>query len=537
MRGKQAAMSEILTVSSVTKSFGAIEALRGVSFTLAKGEVRALCGENGAGKSTFVKILMGVYRPDSGTIAVNGAAQDIRTPNVAQGLGLALVAQELSLAPHLSILDNIWLGSQRVPFFHRVGGLRRDAKEALALLGAGEYDLDQSVGTLTIGQRQIVEIARLIARDAQVLVLDEPTATLSDVEIARIFEAIKALKAEGRSVLYITHRLNEVFEICDSVSIFRNGAHVITKPTSEVSREGLIEHMLGRKLGEMYPDPHVIKQSQPPLLVESLSVPGAVHNFSMIAERGEIVCIAGQVGSGAQRVVRSLAGLVPDASGRVVVAGRPLKLSSAPASVKRGIFFISEDRAGEGVFLNRSVLENLIPLHLRKTRIAGLLSWWRLREIGRVQAARVRVDRAKHSAPARDLSGGNQQKLLFGRAIDPTDPAVNNRTNSSEQLSAPPSSNAQSKSSSPSILLMNEPTRGVDVGARSEIYQIMREFCDRGCCIVMTSSDLEEVVGMADTVITMFRGSKVAQYRRVDISMARILADITHPEVRPADAA
>jgi ABC-type sugar transport system ATPase subunit len=530
-------MSEILTVSGVSKSFGPVQALRDISFALAKGEVRALCGENGAGKSTFVKILMGVYHPDNGTIAVDGKIHDIRAPNIAQGLGLALVAQELSLAPHLSIFDNIWLGSQRVPFFHRVSALRRDAKAALALLGADGYDLDRPVGTLAIGQRQIVEIARLIARNAQVLILDEPTATLSDVEIARIFEAIKALKAEGRSVIYITHRLNEVFEICDSVSVFRNGTHIVTKPTSKLGRDSLIEQMLGRSLEDMYPSPRIGELSEPPLLVDSLCVPGAVNDFSMAAQRGEIVCIAGQVGSGAQRVVRSLAGLVPNASGRLVVAGRPLKLGSVPACVKRGIFFISEDRAGEGVFLNRTILENLIPLQLRKMRVAGFLSWRRLRNVGRAQAARVGVDVAKYSVPARNLSGGNQQKLLFGRAIDVNinASALKHRTGSARQFNRISSSNAPS--TSPFILLMNEPTRGVDVGARSEIYRIMREFCDNGCCIVMTSTDLEEVVGMADTVITMFRGNKVRQYRRNEISMGRILADITHPDVRSAGVA
>jgi ABC-type sugar transport system ATPase subunit len=530
-------MSEILAVSGITKNFGAVEALRGVSFSLGKGEVRALCGENGAGKSTFVKILMGVHRPDGGTIALNGVVRDIRTPQMAQSLGLALVAQELSLAPHLSVLDNIWLGSLRVPLFHRVGVLRRDAKAALAILGAGDYDLDRPVGTFTIGQRQIVEIARLIALDAHILVLDEPTATLSDVEISRIFAALKALKAEGRSVIYVTHRLGEVFEICDSVTVLRNGTHIVTKPTSGIDRNALIEHMLGRKLDDMYPAPHVAEHGQSPLVVEQLSVPGAVRDFSMVAERGEILCIAGQIGSGAQRVVRSLAGLVHEASGRVTVAGRQLRLGSVPASVKRGIFFISEDRAGEGVFLNRSVLENLVASQLPKQRIAGILSWRRLRATGRAQAARVGMDRAKNFALARELSGGNQQKLLFGRAVDVSvtdDKRSTNRTQLPAQETPP---HATAKTPSPFILLMNEPTRGVDVGARGEIYRIMREFCDRGCSIVMTSSDLEEVIGMADVVITMFRGRKVGHYRGRDISMGTILADITHPQAAVENAA
>jgi ribose transport system ATP-binding protein/rhamnose transport system ATP-binding protein len=516
------AMPNILTVEDITKDFGAVRALQGVSFSLAKGEVRALCGENGAGKSTLVKILMGVHRPDSGTIAVNGVVHDIRSPHVAQSLGLALVAQELSLAPHLSVLDNIWLGSGRVPLFHRRAALRRDAKAALATLGVGDYELDRPVGTLSIGQRQIVEIARLIARDARILILDEPTATLSDVEIARIFSALKALKAEGRSVIYITHRLGEVFEICDTVTVLRNGTHIVTQPSSSIGRDTLIELMLGRKLEEMYPALHVGDEGQPPLVVEGLSVPGAVRGFSMVAKNGQILCIAGQLGSGAQQIVRSLAGLVPDARGNVLVSGTPLRLGSVPRGVRRGIFFISEDRAGEGVFLNRSALENLIALQLPKHSRAGILSWRKLRSAGRAQAKRVSVDDTKIGALARELSGGNQQKLLFGRAID---------------VSSLEGDHSRPAGRSPRILLMNEPTRGVDVGARGEIYRIMREFCERGCAIIMTSSDLEEVVGMADTVITMFRGRKVGQYRGSEISMGTILADITHPQPASSEAA
>ncbi len=538
-------MSDILSVAGVTKDFGAVQALRGVSLSLARGEVRALCGENGAGKSTLVKILMGVYRPDGGTIEVDGLVRDIRTPQIAQSLGLALVAQELSLAPHLSVLDNIWLGSRRVPMFHRRAALRKDAEAALARLGAGDFDLDRPVGTFTIGQRQIIEIARLIARDARILILDEPTATLSDVEIARMFDALRGLKAEGRSVIYVTHRLGEIYQICDSVTVLRNGAHIATQPLSDVKRAAVIELMLGRKLEDMYPVPHVADLGQAPLIVESLSVPGVVHDFSMIAEKGQIVCIAGQVGSGAQRVVRALAGLVPEARGKVLIGGSPLRLGSVRDGMKRGLFFISEDRAGEGLFLNHSTLENLLALRISAHGKFGILRWRDLRSVGRLLAQGIGVDLKKIDDPARDLSGGNQQKLLFGRGLEPeflkNSPLVvadkdQVGTSDTRGSSAPKSSRQSPRKRPPFILLLNEPTRGVDVGARGEIYRIMREFCERGATIVMTSSDLEEVVGMADTVITMFRGRKVGQYRTGGISMGTILADITHPQAALGEA-
>ena len=307
-------MKEVLAARDLSKSFGAVQALRGVSLSLGEGEIRAICGENGAGKSTLVKLLMGIHQPDSGTIALDGTVQEVHTPKQAHGLGLALVAQELSLAPHLSVLDNIWLGSGAVPFFHRRAKLREKAAQALEMLGV-EIDLDVPVGQLTLGQRQVVEIARLIARDARVLILDEPTATLSDVEIERTFAVLRALRSQGRSVLYITHRLGEVFEICDTVTVLRNGEHVATRPTAEMSRRDLIELMLGQSFEEMYPTRDEKRSASGGLVIENLSVPGIVNSFSMIARRGEIVCVAGQIGSGATAVIRALAGLVPEATG------------------------------------------------------------------------------------------------------------------------------------------------------------------------------------------------------------------------------
>jgi ribose transport system ATP-binding protein/rhamnose transport system ATP-binding protein len=224
-----------------------------VSFRLGRGEIRALCGENGAGKSTLVKILMGIVQPDSGSIALNGQIQVVREPQQAQAAGLGLVAQELSLAPHLSILDNIWLGSAEVPFLHRRAKFRMRAQQALAMLGLADWDLDRPVSSLTIGQRQLIEIARLLARDARVLILDEPTATLSDADIERILGILKSLRAQGRSILYITHRLGEVFELCDSVTVLRNGQHVATEPVNQVTRKHLVEQMLGRSFEDMYP--------------------------------------------------------------------------------------------------------------------------------------------------------------------------------------------------------------------------------------------------------------------------------------------
>jgi ABC-type sugar transport system ATPase subunit len=324
------------------------------------------------------------------------------------------------------------------------------------------------------------------------------------MEIDRIFTALRALKQEGRAVIYITHRLGEVFEICDSVTVLRNGEHVVTTKVAAIDRGQLVSLMLGRPLQTMYPASSPVMGNHPVLTVENLSVPGVLRDWSMIAPRGKVLCIAGQIGSGAQHVTRALAGLVPEATGKVTVNGAPLRLGSVPRALSRNVLFISEDRAAEGLFLGRTVLENLIVLRLKAHVRLGLLTWRELRALATRLAARVGIDGRRLRARVDELSGGNQQKLLFGRSLERAVPGV---------------------------LLMNEPTRGVDVGSRAEIYLLMREFCEMGYTLVMTSSDLEEVVGISDAVITMYRGRRVAHYDGGKLPIGRILADITHPPV------
>jgi ABC-type sugar transport system ATPase subunit len=491
----------VLAVAGVSKRFGPNTVLKEVSLALEAGEVRAVCGENGAGKSTLVKLITGLYSPDEGAVCVDDRPVAVTGPQHAQELGIALVAQELSLAPALSVLDNIWLGNRKVPLFHRREELRSRARIALDKIGLGDISLDTPASALSIGRRQLVEIARMLTRDARVFILDEPTATLSDVEIERIFAALRALKAEGKSIIYITHRLGEVFDICDTVSVLRNGELVGTSSTKEIDRGALMQMMLGRSLGEMYPAWETIRGG-PMLTVRNLAVPPLVTSFDLTAERGTVTCLAGQVGSGAITVLRALAGLTPGASGDIRILDKPMRLRSVARAHAANVKFISEDRAGEGIFLRLSAGQNLIATKLKEYTTLGVLARRGLRAMAAKLAVAVGVDRKRLRSPADEQSGGNPQKLAFGRWIGGDEPGV---------------------------LLMNEPTRGVDVGARAEIYRLIRQFCDRGYCVVMASSDIEEVLGMADVVVSMYRGRQVAKYRRGEADMQRVLADITHP--------
>ena len=490
----------LLDISNVTKRFGPNTVLRDVSLSIAAGEIRAVCGENGAGKSTLIKIVSGVHALDEGEIAIEGSLARIDSPADAQREGIAVVSQELSLAPNLSVLDNIWLGHARTPFFHRRRDLRRRAEAALREVGLDDVAIDAQVQDLGVGQRQLVEIARLLARDARIMILDEPTATLSDVEIERVFRALRLLKAKGRAILYITHRLGEVFEICDSVTVLRNGECVGTEKIGAIDRPRLISMMLGREMDELYPTGEAARHDAA-LVVRDLRAPNTLFGFDFTAEAGAVTCLAGQIGSGATEALRALAGLDPYASGRVSIRGAPYRLRSVHRARAENVRFVSEDRAGDGIFLRLTVAENLLARRLREHGRFGFLRAGAMRATARALAELTKVDASRLNAPAGELSGGNQQKLAFGRLFDEGPPGV---------------------------LLLNEPTRGVDVGARAEIYRLVKRFCAAGWCVVLASSDLEEALGMGDRIVTVYRGRVVATYPRGGIDMHRLLGDITH---------
>ncbi|HET7717430.1 MAG TPA: sugar ABC transporter ATP-binding protein [Bauldia sp.] len=486
-------------VRGVTKAFGPIVALDEVSFALRSGEIHALVGHNGAGKSTLVKVLAGVVSPDRGEVMVGGKPMVLRSPRQAQAAGIAVVEQELSLVPSLTVLDNILLGRvdagahSRGAFLDRIRGL-------LSQLGLSNVRLGTVVEDLSMAERQLVEIARALSRDARILILDEPTATLGEREIERVFAGVRKLVAEGRSVIFVSHRLGEVLALCSQVTVLRDGRMIASRPAAELSRDSIVKLMLGEvsEKSDVRVRDGGVREGL--VVIDGLSVPGQVEDFALRANGGEIVAIAGQVGSGASEVLRALGGLIPDARGRVTIAGRPMRLGAPQRSIRGGAVFASNDRKGEGLFLHQSVARNLLATRLKAVSRGGFVSRREFTALAQRLAGLIGFDRKRLGAAAETLSGGNQQKVFLGRCI--------------EQQAAV-------------LLLFDEPTRGVDVGGRADIHNLVRHAASTGACIIFVSSELDEILDLADTVVTMFSGRITRIGRRREMTAAGILAEIT----------
>jgi ABC-type sugar transport system ATPase subunit len=493
----------LLEVTDLSKSFGPVRAVQGLSLDVRAGEVHAVCGHNGAGKSTLVKALVGLVKPDEGTIRFGGEEISLRNPLDAQGHGIALVNQELSLVPELSVEDNIFLGGLDVPLLYRRRRLSQHARTVLDQLGLRHVHLGTPVETLSIGERQLVEIARLLVRDARLLILDEPTATLSKPEIERVFRATRDLVAQGRSVIFVSHRLDEVFELCDRVTVLRDGRRVGTHEIHEIDRRALIELMLGEMEGAkaMEEHEHTRPGSGEPLVeIRRLTVPGDVEDVSLVLESGLITGLAGQVGSGTSTILRALGGLVPGVSGTVEVRGRPVLLNTPRRAVEAGVLYIPNDRQREGLFRGQTGERNRTVARLgRLSRLGGLLRR-RAHRAARTLAEMAGVPVERLGSPAGSLSGGNQQKVLLGRALELEGTA---------------------------LLALDEPTRGVDVGGRADIHDLVRAAARKGTAVIFSSTELDEVLDLADVVVTIFHGRIVSVVPRDEASASAILADMT----------
>jgi L-arabinose transport system ATP-binding protein len=490
----------LLAFESVSKSFGAVRALSGVSFALGAGEVRALLGENGAGKSTLLKALSGAHAPDSGSIRIEGQEQHFTSTQDAFRAGVAVIYQELQLVPELSVAENLLLGQlpARAGF---VDARARDtrARELLARLGL-EIEPGTRLGSLSLGQRQMVEIGKALARGARILAFDEPTSSLSQRETERLFELIRELSASGHAILYVTHRMDEVFAVCTSATVLRDGALVKTfdrldhAPRASVAAE-IVRSMVGRELSDVH-GWSAREIGAPRLELRSLEGPGLTAPCSLDVRRGEIVGLFGLVGAGRTELLRLVYGVARRTNGRILVDGQPVDPRSPRDAIAAGIVLAPEDRKKEGIVPVRSVLENInLSARRRNLKFGTLLdSAWE-RQNAALHIQQLAIKTPSPATPVRNLSGGNQQKVILARWL----------------------------SESIKILLLDEPTRGIDVGARAEIYRIVQELAKSGVAVLMVSSDLPEVLGLSDRVLVMREGRIARELARREASEEEVL--------------
>ena len=493
-----AANAPILKITGLVKSFGPIRALRGVDFELRRGEIHALAGENGAGKSTLMNVIDGILAPDSGEIRLDGQVVTIKSPAMAQKLGIGFVHQEIALCPDVSVAENIFMAttnSSRAPLMN-YADLRTRAADILRRLG--DIDPAALVRTLSISQQQLVEIAKALTLDCRVLILDEPTAALTEREAKVLFEIMHTLAAQGISIIYITHRMAEIFENCDRVTVFRDGQYITTMNVADTSPGAVVGAMVGRVIDELYPAKQRAEDRSDEVIldVKGLGEARRFRDVSFAVRKGEILGLAGLIGAGRSEIVKGICRLEGEITGDVRLAGRLLALRHYADSVAEGLVYLSEDRKGDGLFLDMSIASNVSALRLRQiASAAGIIDDGREAAQAQRLGARLNLKYGNVGQPVSALSGGNQQKVAFAKML-----SVN-----------------------PKVVFLDEPTRGVDVGAKAEIHRILRDLATRGVGVVVISSELPELIGVCDRVLVVREGRIAGEVSGPDMTEDRII--------------
>lgn len=491
-------MEDVLRAEGITKRFPGVLAVDQVNLNLRHGEILALVGENGAGKSTLMQILGGALRPDEGKIYLEDRLVSFYSPEAAIRAGISMVFQELSLVGSLSIAENIFANRQPVGPLNNVRWrqLYRETEDFLGRFGLS-LNPRRLVKHLSMGQQQILEILKAISTGPKVLILDEPTSPLTESESATLFDTIRKLQAQGLSVIYITHKLFEVFKIASRVVVLRDGRYVDSRRVSEVSEADLVAMMVGREISNLYGNPTQAKPEKSYFSVEGLSRKGTFADISFELRRGEILGIAGLVGAGRTEIGKSIFGAEPADSGHIYLEGKELSITRPSEAIEMGIAYLTEDRKSTGLFLTMSVRDNIVaPALGRFTSAAGFIRMGRMQAYAAEKVGEFAIATPSVEKKVLDLSGGNQQKVLV----------------------------AMWMSIRPKVIIFDEPTRGVDVGARAEIYQKIREFASQGTGVIIISSDMAELIGMCNRILVVHRGRIVWEVNRGDFSEAQILA-------------
>jgi ABC-type sugar transport system ATPase subunit len=494
--GAVSASEYLLEVSDVRKEFPGVLALDNVQLKLRPGTVHALMGENGAGKSTLMKIVAGIYTPDSGSFKLRG--QDIRLKNPLDALenGIAMIHQELNLMGPMTIAENIWIRREPVNRFGFVNHSKMNAMTE-ALFKRLNIDLDPTVrvSTLSVANRQMVEIAKAVSFDSDVLIMDEPTSALTEREVEHLFKIIRALKADGKGIIYITHKMNELFEIADEVSVFRDGKFIASKLSSEVTRDDIIRMMVGREITQMFPK-LTVPIGDVVLSVKNLTLNGVFKDVSFDVRAGEIFGIAGLVGSGRSNIAETIFGVTPLDAGTISIRGKEVKIRSTSAAMANGMAFLTEDRKDTGCFLLLDIQQNTQMAVLQnKYVIYGFVQQAQLSKDSVEIARTLRVRTPDMEEPIINLSGGNQQKVLISRWL----------------------------LTKPRILILDEPTRGIDVGAKAEIHRLISELARDGVAVIMISSEMPEVLGMSDRIMVVHGGRVSGFLNRDEADQVKIM--------------
>lgn len=484
-----------IEMRDIHKSFGANKVLDGVRFTLLPGEVHALIGENGAGKSTLMNILTGLHKMDRGRILVNGREKHYQNPKEAENEGIAFIHQELNIWPDMTVLENLFIGRE---ITNRLGVLKTKemkalAKEVFARLNISlPFGLD--AGSCSVGEQQMIEIAKALLTDAEVIIMDEPTSALTEREIESLFEVIRSLKKEGVSFIYISHRMEEIFTICDRITVMRDGKTVDTKQVQDTNEHEVVNKMVGRDLDDWFPERRA-KPGGIVLEVRNFTRSDVFENITFSVRSGEILGIAGLMGSGRSEIMRAIFGIDDYDQGEIFIEGKKVHIRRPSDAVNEGIGFITENRKDEGLLLDFSIRENMSLANLKSFAPHGLLKTKDEENFVQLMVDRLKVKTTSSDELAGNLSGGNQQKVVIAKWIG----------------------------TAPKVLILDEPTRGIDVGAKREIYNLMNELTERGMAIVMISSELPEVLGMSDRILVVHEGRLAGELKKTEATQEKIM--------------
>ncbi|WP_343250756.1 sugar ABC transporter ATP-binding protein [Diplocloster hominis] len=486
----------VLKVKDITKSFPGVQALKGVDLEVYPGEVHALMGENGAGKSTLMKIVLGIYQPTTGTMHLNGEPYAPKTPNEALHKGISMIHQEISLVPTTSVSENIWIGREK-QFGNKVfiNKKKQEAatKEILERLGLA-ISPSALVSSLSIAQMQLVEIARAVSYDSEIIIMDEPTSALTDEEVKKLYDIIRTLSQQGKTVIYISHKFDEIFEICDNATVLRDGQYIATREIGKTNQEELVSLMVGRQMQDMFPK-KAVEVGAPVLEVEHLSMGGIVNDVSFTVHRGEILGFAGLLGAGRTEIMETIFGITPKDSGTVRLNGREIEVRNTKQAIENKLAMVTEDRLHTGVIHIQSVRFNESLAFMKTVTHLGFLDKARERRDTDDMARRLAIKMPSMNSEIALLSGGNQQKVVIARWL----------------------------LTEPDVLILDEPTRGIDVGAKAEIYKLMGELAGQGKAIIMVSSELPEVMGVSDRIMVVREGGISGEFARSEFNSDEIM--------------